>query len=381
MVQRAYKLRLYPTGVQVALLERAFGAARWAWNHTLEYRSKAYRRRGESVSGVDLSRHLTRLKKTDRYAWLAAVPSTVLTQKLRDQDRAFANFFAGRARYPRFRRKAAAQSVRYQLDQRQLRRTWRAGEHLALPGLGALKLRWSRVPSAAPKMVTITRDAAGRYFASFVVEETIAAAPASGRRVGLDFGLKDVVVTSDGWKSGAPRYLRASQRRLAHAQRSLSRKHKGSNRHERQRRRVARLHARIGDQRTDWIHKLSTRLIHENQGIAIEDLNVRALARTKLARSIGDAGLAELRRQLAYKAAWHGRELAVIDRWAPTTRTCSACGEGRASVPLSVRRWTCGACATEHDRDINAAVNVLRTARSAGTNARGGRTIPEAAAA
>jgi len=289
----------------------------------------------------------------------------VVTQKLRDQDRAFANFFAGRARYPRFRKKMGAQSVRYQLDQRTLASRWRAGERLVLAGLGALKLCWSRIPAGAPKMITVSRDAAGRYFVSFMVEEALTPAPATDRAVGVDLGLKDIVVTSDGWRSGAPCYLRRRQRQLKRAKA-----------------RVARLHARVADQRRDFTHKLSSKLIHENQVIAIEDLDVRALARTKLAKSIGDAGWHELRRQLAYKAEWHGRELVVIDRWTPTTKRCSACGHVREDVALQVRTWSCERCGTEHDRDVNAAINVLSTAgKSAGSEARGGRLNPPVAGA
>jgi putative transposase len=379
-IQRAYKLRIYPTARQLGLLAMFFGAARWVWNTCLAWRAHAYRAHGERVTGVDFSRELTWLKRMAPYAWLADVPATILTQALRDQDRAFANFFTGRARYPRFKRRRSAQSIRFQLDQRVVAGMFRAGELLRLPGLGALKVRWSRLPTGVPKMVTVRRDACGRYFVSFMVEEEIHALPQKTNAVGVDVGLKDVVVTSDGEKSGNPRYLRKYLRRLKRQSRNLSRKCKGSQRWKRQRQRVARLHARISDARQDFLHKTTTELVREHGAIAIEDLAVKGLCRTRLAKSMADASLGELRRQLEYKAAWYGRELLIADRFAPTSKTCSACGTVQAEMPLKVRAWTCPDCGTAHDRDVNAAKNVLMfaTAGGAGSYARGGLTIPSA---
>lgn len=371
MVQRSFKFRIYPNAAQRQQLAREFGHARWAWNTCLAWRSHAYQQ-GERVTAVDFSRELTQLKKLEPYAWLNEVSSGTLVQKLRDQDRAFANFFAKRAKYPRFKKRSHTQSVRYQIDQRIAASMYRAGELLKLPKLGPLKVVWSRIPVGVPKMVTITMDATGRYFASFGVEQNIEQWPQKTNAVGLDFGVKDVVVTSDGWKSGNPRHLRTMMQRLKRAQRILSRRTKGSGRWRAQRIRVAKLHARIANARRDWLHKLSTRLVRDHGFIAVEDLHVRGMMANRcLAQAIGDVGMSELRRQLEYKSAWHGRVIQAVDRFAPTSKTCSACGLVQDSMPLSVREWSCE-CGTVHDRDVNAATNILNFAVGNTVTARGG---------
>lgn len=358
----AYKFRFYPNAEQSERLERMFGSARWVWNAALEWRSTTYRLDGESVTGVNFSRELTFLKRLDSLKWLRETPGTVYAQALRDQDKAFSAFVSGRAKYPRFKHKKHAQSIRMQLDQRVVLNHFRDKEYLRLPGLGALNVVWSRPVRGIPKMVTVRRDASGRYFVSMMAERAIKALPPRTNTVGLDFGLKDIVVTSDGWKSGNPQHQRKVERALKRAQRARSRKIRGSHRYEKASRKVARLCARVADARADVLHKLSTCLVREHQVIAIEDLNVKGMARTWLAKSIGEAGLSELRRQLTYKAQWYGRDLRVVDRWAPTSKTCSKCGFVRKEMPLSVRSWTCPKCCAEHDRDINAARNILALA-------------------
>lgn len=366
-IERAYKIRVYPNAEQRALLDRWFGAARWVWNHALERRSKAYRRRGESLSGaVDVSRALTALKKTTRYGWLREIPVTVLTQKLRDQDAAFKNFFEGRAKYPRFRKRGHAESVRLQLDQRQQARAARWNAQLIdVPGLGRLRYRGKHHPAQMPKMVTVRRDAAGRYFASFMLRvEPERVKPARRHALGIDLGLSRLATFSDGTWVENPRHLRAASRRLRRAQRALSRKAKGSGRWRRQRQKVARLHSRVKDTRADTLHKLTRRLVDENQVLCVESLCVKGLARSALAGSVHDAAWGELLRQLAYKARWAGRQLVAIDRWEPTTRRCAACGHIGETLSLSVRRWTCERCGTDHDRDVNAAINICEAGLS-----------------
>lgn len=362
MTQVAHKFRFYPTPAQEQSLARMFGSARWAWNSALAWRSAAYKLDGESVTGVDFSRELTFLKTLKPLAWLKETPATVYVQALRDQDKAFSAFFAKQAKYPRFKRKGGEESIRFQLDQRVVMNSYRDGELLKLPGLGELNIRWSRKVNGTPKMVTVRRDAAGRYFVSMMAETTVEPMPQRTNAVGLDFGLKDIVVTSNGWKSGNPRHVRQVQRKLKRAQRGLSRKTKGSNRRKRAVARVARLHAKVADTRADALHKLSTKIVREHQVIAIEDLSVKGMARGRLAKSIGDAGLGELRRQLTYKAQWYGRDLIVIDRWAPTSKACSECGSVMDAMPLNVRTWVCPDCGAEHCRDINAARNILALA-------------------
>ena len=375
-VQRAHKLRLYPTADQCRQLDVYFGAARWVWNRALEFRSKAYRRRGESVTGTDFSRLLTRLKHTSRYGWLRETPSTVLTQKLRDQDQAFRNFFDGRAGYPKFRVRRAAQSIRFQLDQRRIERTFDANDRrLVLPGLGAVNLKWSRRPHCPrctdepgcprcpkPKMVTVRRDAAGRYFVSFMVEEALPAsrtAPAHRAIGAVDLGLTHFSVDADGNRIPA---LRALQRRLGQlrrADRVLKRRRRGSGRYRAQQRHIARLHAKVADARANFLHQVSRRIVDENQVLVTETLNVRGMMRNRcLARAIADAGWGELRRQIAYKAQWAQRTHIEVDPWFPSTKRCSACHAVREGLTLADRHWRCEACGAEHDRDVNAARNL-----------------------
>jgi putative transposase len=249
--------------------------------------------------------------------------------------------------------------VRYQLDPRQ-KTTWIAGERLVLPRLGPLKLVWSRVPQGRPLMVTIRRDAIGRYFASFAVDEEIAALRAAEAAIGIDVGVRSAVALSDGTKIEAPRHLRRHLRSLAHRGRVVARRQRGSRRREDARRRLARAHARVSDARRDWLHKLTTRLVRENQALVVETLNVAGMVRNRsLALSLADGALAELHRQLEYKAAWHGRVFVRVGRFFPSTKTCSACGHVLEALPLSIRTWSCPNCGAQHDRDVNAARNIL----------------------
>ncbi|MGI9293974.1 MAG: RNA-guided endonuclease InsQ/TnpB family protein [Pseudomonadales bacterium] len=382
MPHRSYKYRFYPTECQRAQLEIEFGHARFVWNWALEMRTKAYRRRGESLNYVEISRRLTALKACRRYCWLSQGTANCSTQKLIDLDKAFGNFFEQRARYPRFRKKHARQSVRYQLDQRHVHRTFQAGKTLQLPKLGPLTLRWSRLPLGVPKMATVSRDAAGRYFVSLSVLEDIASKITTINAVGVDVGIKDIVVTSDGFRSGAPKSTYRHARRLRIEQRRMSRKRKGSGRWTRQKVRVAQVHARIRDTRNDFLHQLSTRLIDDNQVIAIEDLNVSGMLKNRrLSKAISDSAVSELRRQLTYKARWYGRELRVVSRFEPTSKRCNVCGDLNHSLTLGNRQWQCQLCGTRHDRDINAAKNILHTAGSAELKARGGCTTPARQAA
>ena len=358
---RAYKFRFYPTQAQRRQLAIDFGHARWVWNQALAIRSTFYRRFGESVTGVDVSRDITFLKTLPAYAWLKDANSTCLVQKLRDQDAAFAAFFAGRARYPRFKKRHHAQAIRYQLDQRQIHRTFDAQQKLLrLPKLGALKLKWSRTPAGIPKMATVRLDSAGRYWVTLAIEERVETLPARTGVVGLDLGVKDLVVDSNGGRYPNPRHLNRHLKRLRKANRSLARKVKGSNRWHRARLRLARCHAKVRNTRTDALHQLTTTLIRENQAICVESLHVKGMVRNRrLARHIADAGFGELVRQLEYKAAWYGRTLISIDQWFPSTRTCGHCGVVNDQLTLKDRSWTCPGCGTDHDRDLNAAQNIL----------------------
>lgn len=373
---RSYKFRFYPTAGQIQQLTVEFGNARWVWNHALSMRQKAYSRRGANMNYIAIGKHLTKLKSIDKFSWLADSTACAATQKLIDLDTAYKNFFGKRAKFPRFKKRGHAQSVRYQLDQRNLHSTFAAGELLKLPKLGEMDIRWSCIPGGTPKMVTISKHANGKYYVSFACEEHINFLPKTGKEVGLDFGITDVVVTSDGWQSGAPKFTKAYAKKLAHAQKDLSRKTKGSGRWIQQRLRVANIHAKIGKSRRDFLHKLTTKLVREFDIINIEDLNVSGMLKNhKLAKAIADVSFFELRRQLEYKCDWYGKELTVIDRWFPSTKMCSGCGQLH-EMPLAKRTMECD-CGLTINRDVNAAINI----KAAGNVARGERSSGFAACA
>ncbi|MEV0237086.1 RNA-guided endonuclease TnpB family protein [Nonomuraea sp. NPDC050786] len=357
-VKRTYKYRFYPTPEQAFELARTFGCVRLVYNRALEERTRAYAREGRRISYVESSARLTEWKRSGEYDFLSEVSSVPLQQALRHLQAAFANFFAKRARYPTFKsRKKSRASAEYTRSAFR----WRDGR-LTLAKMDApLDIVWSRpLPQGAqPSTVTVSKDAAGRWFVSLLVEEKISPLPPVGQSVGVDAGITALATLSTGEKIVNPRHERADRKRLAKAQRALARKEKGSSNRDRARRRVARVYARIADRRRDHLHKVTTRLVRENQVIAVEDLTVRNMVKNRsLARAISDASWRELRGMLEYKAAWYGRELVAVDRWFPSSRLCSACGVLRDKMPLNVREWTC-ACGAVHDRDVNAAKNVL----------------------
>jgi putative transposase len=373
-MRRAYRLRFYPSPRQERQLAREFGAARWVWNFGLAEMSIAWRERQERVRVNEISRRLTELKAGEK-PWLREVTSTTLTQSLRDLDRAFQNLFAKRAHYPRFKKRRVAQAVRYQLDPRQ-RGTWIAGERLVLPKLGVLNLVWSRIPSGRPLMVTVRRDTIRRYFVSFSVEETIAPLPQAIGAAGVDLGLHSPVVLSDGTKVAAPRHLRRALRVVRHRSRVVARRVKGSGRRERARGELAKAHAKVADSRQDWLHKLTSTLVRENQTLVVEDLNVAGMVRNRhLALSLSDGALAELQRQLEYKCAFYGRTFVRVGRFFPSTKKCSVCGFVLEALALREREWTCPECGSSHDRDVNAARNLLHEGLRILTVPPGGREL------
>ena len=354
LITRSYRLRVYPNGGQRRLLDRWFGATRWLWNTALEIRSEAYRSCGLSLTGIDLSRWLTRWKRTTGHEWLAEVPATALTQCLRDQDRAFSRFFGGNARYPRFKAKRGRQSLRFQ----DVGVSWRSGV-LRLPKLGVLKLAEELPEVGRPAMVTLSRDAKGAYYVSFCAEVPRTSRPGMGDLVGVDLGLTHLATLSTGEKIPNPRHYQRRLRYLRQQQRCLARRQKGSHRREKQRVRVARAHARVREARQYALHTLTTRLVREFDVIAIEDLNVKGLARGRGARAIQDAAFGELRRQLRYKSEWYGKLLLEVDRWYASSKHCSMCRFRLDELRLDQRQWRCPKCGTSHDRDINAARNLL----------------------
>ncbi|WUD72039.1 transposase [Streptomyces sp. NBC_00510] len=357
-VKRAFKYRFYPTDEQAAELSRTFGCVRLVYNKALEERTRAWYGEQRRVSYVQSSAALTAWKKSEELAFLTEVSSVPLQQALRHLQAAFGNFFAKRARYPRYK---SLKKSRPSAEYTRSAFTWRDGKLTLAKMAGPLDIRWSRpLPQAAePTTVTVSRDAAGRWFVSLFCEDVTSPAPATSAAVGVDAGITSLVTLSTGEKIANPRHERRDRTRLAKAQRELSRKAKGSSNRAKARLKVARVHARIADRRRDFLHKLSTRLVRENQTVVIEDLTVRNLLKNgTLARAISDAAWTDLRMLLEYKCAWYGRELVVIDRWFPSSKLCGSCGAVRGRLPLNVREWTC-VCGAVHDRDVNAARNIL----------------------
>ncbi|WP_299232384.1 RNA-guided endonuclease TnpB family protein [uncultured Halomonas sp.] len=362
MTKRAYKERFYPTPEQAELLAQSFGCARFVWNNTLAYRTEAYQIHGQSISHSAAEKRLVALKA--EYLWLKDVSSVILQQTLRDQKAAFDNFFNSKlnARYPRFKRKDRRQSIR--LTRAAFR--YRDGEITIAKATEPLPIRWSRPLPCAPSSITLSRDRAGRYFISCLCEFTPEALPVSPKTVGIDLGLTDLFITSDGHKSGNLRHLKRYEAKLAYHQRRLVRKQKGSKNRTKARHKVARLHAKIADCRRDAIHKATRTLVNENQVLCVESLNTAGMVKNRLlAKAISDAGWGEFVRQLEYKAEWAGRQLVKVSRWLPSSKVCHGCGHRVEKLPLSQRRWHCAGCGGAIDRDINAANNI-RTAGLAG---------------
>ena len=357
-IKRAYRFRFYPTPEQEQVLARTFGCARFAYNHMLRLRTDAWFSRQERIGYHETSAALTQLKKDPEFAWLNEVSSVPVQQALRHLQTAFANFFAKRAKYPTFKRKDGPQSAEYTTSAFK----W-DGKVLKLAKMNTpLDVRFSRTIPRAAKVTTVTvsKDAAGRYFVSMLCDDTVQPKAEVEGKVGIDLGLTRFAILSTGEKIAAPNTFRKHEAKLAKLQRRLAKKQKGSANRKKARLKVAKLHAKIADSRKDFLHKLSTRLINENQVIAIETLAVSNMQKNRhLAKSISDAGWAEFVRQLKYKSLWYGRELVGIDRWYPSSKRCSDCGHTVAKMPLSVREWTCPECGTIHDRDVNAARNVL----------------------
>ncbi|MEV0895835.1 RNA-guided endonuclease TnpB family protein [Actinoplanes sp. NPDC049802] len=379
-MRTAYKCRAYPTPEQAAVLNRTFGCVRLVWNKTLADRRAAFSQRGERTTYQQTDAALTGWKKTEELAFLSEVSSVPLQQTLRHQHTAFAGFFAKRARYPRFKSRTGRQTAHYTRSAFRIK----DGELRVAKTGGGLRVAWSfpEVDFATldPTMVIVSRESDGRWFVSFAMDvDQPAPLPQIGREIGIDLGLTDFAVTSDGDRIANPRHLQRKARNLARYQRRLARCEKGSANRRKARIRVAVAHRKVRNARRDFLHKTSTMLIHAADTIVVEDLAVAnmtrrpkpvprrdgtyapngAAAKAGLNKSISDAGWAEFRAMLQYKAARAGRTLVVIDRWYPSSKICSNCGHLLPKLDLATRHWTCPACRTRHDRDVNAAKNIL----------------------
>ena len=380
-VKRAYRFRFYPTPKQENLLRRTLGCCRKVYNMALDVRTEAWTQRKERVGYAETSRMLAEWKKTDDLSYLTEVSAVALQQALRHLQSAFKNFYDKTGAYPKHKAKRHGGSATFQSNAY----TWNwAKQELTLAKMDKpLDIRWSRtIPhKTKPSSVTVSLDPAGRWHVSILCEDTIPHLPTNDRTIGIDLGLEHFAIMSAGTKVDNPRHLQKNLKRLELAQQALSRKQKGSRNHEKARLKAAKAYAKVKDSRKDFLHKLSTSIIRDNQTVVIEDLAVRNMSKTvapkpdpddpdrclpngqtaksHLNRSILDAGWREFRTMLEYKCAWYGRTLTVIDRYYPSSRLCSTCGKSTGEKPLDVREWTCPYCETRHDRDVNAAKNIL----------------------
>ncbi|CAD5974719.1 RNA-guided endonuclease InsQ/TnpB family protein [Planktothrix agardhii] len=360
-----YRYRIYPTDQQKGLVSRLFGCCRVVFNDALAYCQEQYRAGNKKPSSNELSKRLTELKKTQEKEWLTEVSAIPLQQSLRDLEQAYSNFFKSckgqrkgkKVKPPKFKKRKSKQSAKFTDNGFKI---YPNSDYIYLAKIGEIKVIWSRELPAIPSSVTLIKDSADRYFVSFVVEFNPQQLAKNGRSVGIDLGITDFATLSNGEKIKSPKPLKKQLKRLRRLQQNLSRKQKGSKRREVARKKLAKLHAKISDTRNDFLHKLSTKIVRENQTIVLEDLNVSGMVKNrKLARAISDLGWQYFRTMLEAKSLMYGRDFRVINRWTPTSQTCSCCGFKGGKKELNVREWICLNCGTFHDRDINAAVNIL----------------------
>ena len=361
---KAYKYRFYPTPEQEELLLRTFGCARFVYNKALEIRKKSWEENKTRVSFADTCKMLTGWRNSEEFSFLKEVSTVALQQALRHLQAAYENFFRKTAGYPQFKHRRSKQSITLMSNGFRIK-----GKKVKLAKMrDPLNIRWSRrLPKGfKPTSVTVSIDRAGRWYIVFLVEEEIKNLPKNNNAVGIDLGVKDFAVTSDGKKYDATKLSRRKQAQLRRAQKELARREKSSRNREKSRQKLAKLHAKVADRRRDFNHKLSTKIISENQVIIVEDLNVKGMTKKGGAykrgpnRAIADSAWSEFVNMLEYKAKWYGRTLIKVDRWFPSTQLCSNCNARTGPKGnLSVRTWTCNNCGSRHDRDVNAARNIL----------------------
>jgi putative transposase len=355
----ATKIRIYPTAAQAEKLAKAFGCARWYWNNSLAETQKVYQETGKGLGQFQLNARLPQLKS--EIDWLGETHSQVLQSVSLHLSRAFVNFFERRASYPRFKHKHHQQSIQYPQGVKVVDDC-----KVYLPKIGHVKAVVHRALQGKIKTVTVSKTPSGKYFASILIENEIEAPAVSlnGKVLGVDVGLTDLAVTSDGSKFANQKHITQAQKNLARKQRKLSRKVKGSNSRNKARILVAKAHERVANSRRDYLHKLSTRMVNENQVIAVEDLHVKGMMKNhNLSKAIGDASWGMFTSMLKYKTARAGKGYIEVNRFFASSKTCSCCLHQQAAMPLNIRSWICDKCGTAHDRDINAAINIRNEAQ------------------
>jgi len=358
-VLKAYKYRIYPNKEQKIQIAKTFGCCRFVYNQTLAYHKDAYENEKKSVSKTDCNNYCNRELKKE-YEWLKDVDKFALTNAIYNMDAAYRKFFKEHAGYPKFKSKRDNhKSYTTNYTNENIVVDFEKGR-VKLPKLKMVKAKPPREFEGQIKSATISQMPSGKYFVSILVEEEQVELPKVEKSVGIDLGIKDLVITSDGEKIDNLKLIKKYENKLVRQQRKLAHKQKGSKNREKQRIKVAKIYEKIANTRNDYLHKISHKLINENQVIVSEDLSVSNMVKNaNLAKSISDCGWSELTRQLQYKADWYGRTYVKIGRFVPSSQTCHVCGyKNEETKDLTVRKWTCPQCQTEHDRDINAAINI-----------------------
>jgi putative transposase len=359
VLHKAVKVRIYPTPEQEILLAQHFGCARWWWNYALNKSIETYKETGKGLSRAALNALLPQLKKEEETAWLSECYSQVLQVTTLNLTTAYKNFFEGRARFPRFKSKHSRQSIQYPQNVKV------ENGAVKLPGkVARVKAKIHQLIEETIKTVTISKEPSGKYYASILTEvEGENPTPSSeGRVIGVDLGLTHFAITSDGEKVSKyenPRHLAKREKNLKRKQQKLARKQKGSKSRQKYRKVVARVYERVSNSRQDFLHKLSRKLVNENQVVVVENLHVKGMVRNhNLAKAISDVGWGMFTNFLAYKLEKKGGKLIEINRWFPSSKLCSECYYQVDEMPLDLREWTCPHCGTHHDRDGNAAINI-----------------------
>lgn len=358
-MEKAYKYRIYPNKQQEELIQKTFGCCRFVYNTYLAKRIKLYEESKKSLSYVQCANDMKKLKS--ELEWLKEVDSTALQSSLKDLDAAYQKFFKEHSGYPKFKsKKDRHKSYRTSCTNNNIRFE---NKHIKLPKLGLVKVRDKQIPQGRILNATISQESNGQYYCSLCCTDiTIEQLPKTNRNIGLDLGLVDFAILSDGNKIDNPRFYEKSEKKLAKLQRELSRKTIGSNRWNKARVKVAKLQKHISNQRNDFLHKLTTNIVKNFDVISIEDLDVKSMRETDSNtrnKRVGDVSWSEFRRMLTYKCEWYGKTLSVIDRYFPSSQICHCCGHRDSKKSEDVRIWSCPACNSELDRDVNAAINIL----------------------
>lgn len=356
---KGYKYRIYPNKEQEILIQKTFGCVRFVYNNVLSYKIDKYKNENISLSKIDCNNYCNRVLKNE-YNWLKEVDKYSLTNSIINMDNAYQKFFKEHSGFPKFKsKKDNHKSYKTNFTNNNIEVDF-INNNIKIPKLKWVKSKIHRKFTGKIKSATISQNPSGKYFVSILVDTENIQLPKNNNKIGIDLGLKEFAITSNGELISNPKYLRKSEKRLSKLQKDLSRKQNGSKNRNKCRLKVAKLHEKISNQKKDFLHKLSTRLICENQVIVLEDLKVKNMVKNKhLSKSISDVSWSEFVRQLEYKSGWYGRTVIKIDTWYPSSQICSNCGHKDGKKELSVREWTCPICGTYHDRDINASVNIL----------------------